>query len=196
MATSGYLLGRKRFNRPQGVIWANNSGILSNGIVVPDGVEGEDFIVLSDHGRGELGFNKQRIENRKRLVNGNMRSYHVADKVSVSWSWDMLPSRAFSNDPIFSDTTGKQTSLSQEYTADGGAGGVDLIKWYENNPGSFYMFLAYDRFDKFDTLAYANMDKYNEVLEVYFASFDYTVVKRGSTNTHDFFNVDVSLEEV
>ena len=196
MATSGYLLGRKRFNRPQGVIWANNSGILSNGIIVPDGVEGEDFIVLSDHGRGELGFNKQRIENRKRLVNGNMRSYHVADKVSVSWSWDMIPSRAFSNDPIFSNTTGKQTSLSQEYTADGGAGGVDLIKWYENNPGSFYMFLAYDRFDKFDTLAYANMDKYNEVLEVYFASFDYTVVKRGSTNTHDFFNVDVSLEEV
>lgn len=196
MATSGYLLGRKRFNRPQGVIWANNSGILSNGIVVPDGVEGEDFIVLSDHGRGELGFNKQRIENRKRLVNGNMRSYHVADKVSVSWSWDMIPSRAFSNDPIFSNTTGKQTSLSQEYTADGGAGGVDLIKWYENNPGSFYMFLAYDRYDKFDSSAYANMDKYNEVLEVYFASFDYTVVKRGSTNTHDFFNVDVSLEEV
>jgi hypothetical protein len=196
MATSGYLLGRKRFGRPQGVIWANNSGILSNGIVVPDGVEGEDFIVLSDHGRGELGFNKQRIENRKRLVNGNMRSYHVADKVSVSWSWDMLPSRAFSNDPIFSNTTGKQTSLSQEYTADGGAGGVDLIKWYEDNPGSFYMFLAYDRYDKFDSSAYANMDKYNEVLEVYFASFDYTVVKRGSTNTHDFFNVDVSLEEV
>jgi hypothetical protein len=196
MATSGYLLGRKRFNRPQGVIWANNSGILSNGIIVPDGVEGEDFIVLSDHGRGELGFNKQRIENRKRLVNGNMRSYHVADKVSVSWSWDMLPSRAFSNDPIFSNTTGKQTSLSQEYTADGGAGGVDLIKWYEDNPGSFYMFLAYDRYDKFDSSAYANMDKYNEVLEVYFASFDYTVVKRGSTNTHDFFNVDVSLEEV
>ena len=196
MATSGYLLGRKRFGRPQGVIWANNSGILSNGIIVPDGVEGEDFIVLSDHGRGELGFNKQRIENRKRLVNGNMRSYHVADKVSVSWSWDMIPSRAFSNDPIFSDTTGKQTSLSQEYTADGGAGGVDLIKWYEDNPGSFYMFLAYDRYDKFDSSAYANMDKYNEVLEVYFASFDYTVVKRGSTNTHDFFNVDVSLEEV
>jgi hypothetical protein len=58
------------------------------------------------------------------------------------------------------------------------------------------MFLAYDRYDKFDSLPYANMDKYNEVLEVYFASFDYTVVKRGSTNTHDFFNVDVSLEEV
>ena len=196
MATSGYLLGRKRFGRPQGVIWSNNSGVLSNGIVVPDGVEGEDFIVLSDHGRGELSFNKQRIENRKRLVNGNMRSYHVADKVNVSWSWDMIPSRAFSNDPIFNDTTGKQTSVSQEYTADGGAGGVDLIKWYENNPGSFYIFLAYDRYDKFDSLQYANMDKYNEVLEVYFSSFDYTVVKRGSTNTHDFFNVDVSLEEV
>jgi hypothetical protein len=196
MATSGYLLGRKRFGRPQGVIWSNNSGILSNGLLVPDGVEGEDFIVLSDHGRGEISFNKQRIENRKRMVNGNMRSYHVADKITSSWSWDMIPSRAFSNDPIFNDSTGKQTSLSQEYTADGGAGGVDLIKWYEDHPGSFYMFLAYDRYDKFTSSQYANMDKYNEILEVYFASFDYTVVKRGSTNTHDFFNVDVSLEEV
>ena len=196
MANSSYLIGRKRFGRPQGIIWSNNSGILSNGIVVPDGIEGEDFIILSDHGRSEISFSKQRIENRKRLINGNMRSYHVADKVTASWSWDMLPSRAFSNNPIFNDNTGKQTTSSEEYTADGGAGGVDLIKWYENNPGSFYMFLAYDRYDKFDNTAYAQMDKYNEILSVYFTSFDYTVVKRGSTNTHDFFNVDVALEEV
>lgn len=196
MATSAYLLGRKRFGRPQAIIWSNNSGILSEGIVVPEGREGEDFIILSDHGRTELAFNKERIENRRRLINGGMRSYHIADKITMSWSWDMLPSRSFSNDPLFSNITGKQTSTSVEYTADGGAGGVDLIKWYEENPGSFYMFLAYDRFDKFDNLAYANMDKYSEVLEVYFSSFDYSVVRRGSTNTHDFFNIDVALEEV
>jgi hypothetical protein len=196
MATNSYLLGRKRFNRPQAIIWSNNSGILSNGIVVPDGKEGEDFIILSDHGRTELSFNKQRIENRKRLINAGMRSYHIADKINMSWSWEMLPSRAFSNDPLFSNTTGKQTSLSTEFTADGGAGGVDIIKWYENNPGSFYVYLAYDRFDKFDSSAFAQMDKYNEVLEVYFSSFDYSVIRRGSTNTHDFFNVDVALEEV
>lgn len=196
MATSAYLLGRKRFGRPQGVIWSNNPGVLSEGIVVPEGTEGEDFIVLSDHGRTELSFNKQRIENRKRMINGGMRSYHVADKINVSWSWDMLPSRSYSNDPLFSNSTGKQTSLSTEYTADGGAGGVDLIQWYDNNPGSFYMFLAYDRYDKFDSSAFAQMDKYNEVLEVFFSSFDYAVIKRGSTNTHDFFNVDVAVEEV
>jgi hypothetical protein len=196
MATSAYLLGRKRFGRPQGVIWSNNPGVLSSGIVVPEGTEGEDFIVLSDHGRTELSFNKQRIENRKRMINGGMRSYHVADKINVSWSWDMLPSRSYSNDPLFSNNTGKQTSLSTEYTADGGAGGVDLIQWYDNNPGSFYMFLAYDRYDKFNSSAFAQMDKYNEVLEVYFASFDYAVIKRGSINTHDFFNVDVAVEEV
>lgn len=196
MATSAYLLGRKRFGRPQGVIWSNNPGALSEGIVVPEGTEGEDFIVLSDHGRTELSFNKQRIENRKRMINGGMRSYHVADKINVSWSWDMLPSRSYSNDPLFSNSTGKQTSLSTEYTADGGAGGVDLIQWYDNNPGSFYMFLAYDRYDKFDSSAFAQMDKYNEVLEVYFAGFDYAVIKRGSINTHDFFNVDVAVEEV
>jgi hypothetical protein len=196
MATSAYLSGRKRYNRPQGIIWSNNPGQLSNGSIVPMGVEGQDFIILSDHGRTEMSFSKQRIENRKRMINGGMRSYHIADKQNVSWSWEMLPSRSHSGEPIFSTSTGKQTSLSTEYTADGGAGGVDLISWYEENPGPFYMFLAYDRFDKFDESAYSYLGQYNDVLNVFFSSFDYNVVRRGSTNTHDFFDIDVSLEEV
>lgn len=195
MATSTYLTGRQRYGRPQGVIWSNNSGILSGGIIVPDGVEGSDFIVLSDHGRSEISFNKERIENRKRMINGGMRSYHIADKVNITWSWDMIPSRAFNTSPSF-NVSGKATTASEEYTADGGAGGVDLIKWYEDHPGPFYMFLAYDRFDKFDSLQYTHLGQYNEVLNVYFASFDYNVVRRGSTSTHDFFDIDVSLEEV
>ena len=196
MATSTYLSGRKRYNRPQGVIWSNNPGQLSGGVIVPTGIEGQDFIILSDHGRTELSFSKQRIENRKRMINGGMRSYHIADKQSVSWSWEMLPSRSHSGQPIFNTSTGLQTSESTEYTADGGAGGVDLISWYEDNPGSFYMFLAYDRFDKFNEAAYTHLGQYNDVLEVYFSSFDYNVVRRGSTSTHDFFDIDVALEEV
>ena len=108
----------------------------------------------------------------------------------------MLPSRSHSGQPIFNTSTGLQTSESTEYTADGGAGGVDLISWYEDNPGSFYMFLAYDRFDKFNEAAYTHLGQYNDVLEVYFSSFDYNVVRRGSTSTHDFFDIDVALEEV
>ena len=44
MATSAYLSGRKRYARPQGVLWSDNAGTLSNGIYVPNGYEvGADY---------------------------------------------------------------------------------------------------------------------------------------------------------
>lgn len=195
MATSNYMQGRQRFFRPQAVVWANDIENI-DGLTVPVGLEGQDFLILSDHGRSELSIEKERVENRKRTINAHMRSYHIADKKNISWSWEMLPSRAFSGNPIFGVETGKQTSISVEYTIDGGAGGVDLIDWYENHPGSFYMLLAYDKFNEFNTLPYTHLNKYNEIIEVYFSSFNYDVVRRGSTNTHDFFNIDIALEEV
>ena len=39
MATSAYLTGRKRYSRPQSILWANNAGTLSNGLYVPNGIE-------------------------------------------------------------------------------------------------------------------------------------------------------------
>lgn len=65
MATSAYLAGRKRYTRPQGILWSNNSGTLSNGFYVPNGIEIgastaetnpdllDQFIILSDHNRGD-----------------------------------------------------------------------------------------------------------------------------------------------
>ena len=194
MVNSTYIQNSFAYTRPQAVAWAD-SYTLSGGLFIPDGnTEGEDFLILSDHNRSEINFTKQRIENKQRMISGTMRSYHIADKTNVSWSWEMLPSRAFSGDPGF-DSSGLQTYSAEEYTADGGAGGVDLVKWYESHQGSFFMFLAYDRYDKFDVAPYSHLQQYNEVLEVYFSDFDYSVVKRGFT-THDFWNISVSVEEV
>ncbi len=39
MATSAYLTGRRRYSRPQGILWSNNAGTLSNGLYVPNGIE-------------------------------------------------------------------------------------------------------------------------------------------------------------
>ena len=55
----------------------------------------DQFLILSDHNRGELQFSPIRIEQRQRTVNGRMRSYHIAAKLTISTSWDMLPSRSF-----------------------------------------------------------------------------------------------------
>jgi len=136
MATSGYITGRKRYQRPQGILWSNNAGTLSNGLYVPTGYEiGADigaetnaslidqFLILSDHNRSELRFSPKRIEQRQRTINGRMRSYHIADKLEISWSWDNLPSRAYSESPEFgSNGLSALKGTQSEYTADGGAG--------------------------------------------------------------------------
>jgi hypothetical protein len=196
MVSSAYLNSRKRWDRPQAVIFSNNpGGFDEDGNRFINGIEGEDFIILSDHNRSDISFGTERIETRKRMVNGHMRSYHVADKINISTSWNMLPSRAFNKDPDFNNS-GRATALDlSEYTADGGAGGADLVKWYQNNPGSFWVFVSYDKNSTLTSDIYQNLSSYPEVIEAYFSSFDYNVIKRGGSN-HDLWNVSLSLEEV
>jgi hypothetical protein len=212
MATQAYLTGRRRYQRPQAILWSENAGTLVDGFYVPTGYEiGADtpvgasealldqFLILSDHNRGEIGFNQARIEQRQRTINGRMRSYHIADKLTISMSWNMLPSRQYFQDPAFNVTTGTSSyeNQTQEFTADGGAGGVELLDWYENHKGPFWMYLAYDKYSNFgkDNAAYGHLAQYNQIVQVYFADFNYSVVKRGGNN-FDFWNISVTLEEV
>ena len=68
----------------------------------------------------------------------------------------MLPSRSFSNDPNFNTNTGKPTTTGYtgltkavpdtagnylyQYTTDGGAGGAEILDWYENNKEQIQQF--------------------------------------------------------
>ena len=116
-----------------------------------------------------------------------MRSYHIADKMEISFSYSLLPSRSFSGSQSFT-ASGQYVENLVEYTADGGAGGAELLEWYSNNPGSFYMFLSYDKLEN-------NLSNYSDVLEVFISNFSHNVVKRGGTN-HDLWDISISLEEV
>ena len=193
MANSLYMAGRSVYSRPQAVVWSD-AYETSNAKYVPSGTEFEDFIILSDHNRSEISIQKQRIENRRRMINGTMRSYHIADKRAFSWSWEMFPSRAFSDSPTFS-ASGTLINSVDDYTVDLAAGGVDILGWYENHQGPFYMLLAYDKYNDFSVDTYSHLNEYNEVVQVYFNGFDTEVVKRGGTN-HDLWNISVDLEEV
>jgi hypothetical protein len=222
MATKAYIQGRQRFGdpaigrgRPQAIIWSNNPGTIVDGLYVPAGSEVganptgtpannlNQFLILSDHNRGEINFNTERIEERKRTINGRMRSYHIADKLQISLSWTNLPSRAYSNFANFNSSgvaNPQATELRDnplEYTVDGGAGGVELLDWYEKHKGPFWMLLAYDNYRNFpnDGEQFDQLAKYNEIIEVYFSDFNYSVVKRGGDN-HDLWNISVSLEQV
>ncbi|MFN9954956.1 MAG: hypothetical protein ACK55I_17800, partial [bacterium] len=92
---------------------------LTSGLYVPNGYEvcadvpdGTDpdlidkFLILCDDNRGEIVFTPQRIEQRQRTINGRMRSYHIADKLIFTWSWNLLPSRAFYQNAEFDPDTG------------------------------------------------------------------------------------------
>lgn len=215
MANTAYMRGRWDLNglrnRPQAILWSDNFGTIDDTVyinpvtsastslqlTVPIGNEYEDFIILSDHNREELSFTKQRIENRQRMINGTMRSYHIADKLQMSVSWQMLPSRSYNKNPDFNDETGKPTASNLElYTVDGGAGGVEILDWYESHPGPFWMMLAYDKYNNFSGEdQYGYLSQYNQMVQVYFSAFDYSVVKRGGTN-HDLWNISCTVEEV
>jgi len=211
MATAAYLTGRRRYERPQALLWSENPGTLVNGVYLPTGYEVQgnfdastdanlinQFIVLSDHNRGELSFTPTRIEQRQRTINGRMRSYHIADKLTMSVSWNNLPSRAYFQDAGFLATgLSPDKKTTGEFTADGGAGGVELLDWYENHTGPFWMFMAYDKYSNFGKADadYGHLAQYNQIMQVYIADFSYSVVKRGGSN-HDLWNISVTLEEV
>ena len=217
MATAAYITGRKRYQRPQAVLWSDNPGTKVNGFYVPDGYEvGADtgsevdtslfneFLILSDDNRSAIDFKPVRIEKRERMINGRMRSYHIADKTQISVSWNMLPSRAYDSLADFNssaepDLSSRSNAL--EFTTDGGAGGVELLNWYENHKGSFWVYLSYDKYTNFEDIdstdvddRFNNLNKYNEIVEVFFSDFNYSVVKRSGLN-FDFWNVSVTLEE-
>lgn len=214
MASSSYMAGRKSFlggaTRPQAILFSDNAGTLESGIYIPNGNEWEDFIILTDGNRSEVSMSNQRIEQRQRMINGNMRSYWMADKLNLSTSWSRIPSRAYSTDVGFNPDTGKisdDPANYSMYTVDGGAGGVDILSWYENHVGPFYVFLAYDKFRINGVEDYNRLGGYNQVLKMYISSFDYDIEKRNGTSTgnmwsdnkttgFDFWNISISLEEV
>jgi hypothetical protein len=240
-ANKDYMDGRQQYQsgRPQAVIWSDKKATVQDNRLIPVGYEiGADvsnvgasdltnnrFLILSDHNRSELGMTIERIEQKRRMVNGTMRSYHVADKTSISIDWDMLPSRSFKNYPAF-DELGKPsltaTKLAdrdnnpstpnttapitpygslyegdQKYTVDGGAGGVELLDWYEKHKGPFWVMLSYDKYNTFQGSGSERLRlaQYSQELQMYISSFNYSIIKRGGSN-FDMWNISVQLEEV
>lgn len=217
MTTNNYMAGRKKYSRPQAMLFADNPGQKVNGFYIPEGNEigsytgsetgNGEFLILSDDNRSPIDFKPIRIEKRERMINGRMRSYHIADKLQISTSWNTLPSRAYDTLADF-DINGNPDLLKTvarpnpyEFTTDGGAGGVELLDWYERHNGSFWVYLSYDKYTNFDDdpetsedERFKNVNKYSEIVEVFFGDFNYSVTKRSGLN-FDFWDVSLTLEE-
>ena len=140
-----------------------------------------DYIFLTDDNRSDIQISSDRIEYKKRMINGRMRSYHVVDKKSFSFSWQSVPS-----DSMYISESGGQENT-------GWAAGKEMLTWYKDHTGSFYVMLFYDTPD-----AEGNgiiPVKYRvETYNVFFESFSYNVTTRGSL--HDHWDISMSLVEV
>ena len=155
------------------------------------------FKYLTDDNRSPLEVSFDRIEYKQRMINGRMRSYHVADKKTYSASWDLIPSRSI--DPNrknldfisekYYNSEGTEINNSSFMSAD------DMLEWYEDHNGEFYMILSYDRqhvFGKEDE-DYNKIFAACEIVPVFFDGFSYSVQTRGQFN--DLWSVSMTLVE-
>jgi len=139
-------------------------------------------LYLTDDNRSALSITPQRLESKRRMIDGTMRSVHIADKMTFSTSWESVPSRKTRPTPATPD------GLSDRITSDTFGAGQDIKAWYEANFSDFWMLLVYDASVTGNSTN--NVEKYN----VFFDDFDFSIVKRGQHN--DLWDVSISLVEV
>lgn len=149
------------------------------------GTAGTDYIFLTDDNRSDVAVSIDRIEHRKRMINGTMRTYHVADKKSFSCTWTDVPSSK-----SFLSEVRKNSNPSSAFAA-----GQDVLSWYENHTEDFWMMLVYDTPDPVKTGNVSVPVRFKiETYNVFFDSFDYNIKKRALD--HDIWDMSVSLVEV
>ena len=140
---------------------------------------GSTFLYLTDDSRSEMQISLERIEYKKRMINGRMRSYHVADKKTFSVNWKDLPSQKNEISEIkFSGLTTGWASCQQ------------MLDWHKDHSDSFYLTLVYDTPTASALPLRYRLEHYN----VFFDDFSYIIKMRGST--HDLWDISMTLVEV
>lgn len=125
---------------------------------------------VTEHNRSEFSINPKRIENVKRMSNGSLRKYFVADKKEFSLSWDMLPSY-------------------RTLTVDGGWGAEDLRQFYSSSAGQSTFNIRVNIAKDGSNQESANYESYT----VSIVSATFILQKRG---LQPHWSVSLSLEEV
>ena len=125
---------------------------------------------VTEHNRSSFTMNPQRIENVKRMSNGTLRKYHVADKYNFSLSWDMLPSY-------------------RTLTVDGAWGAEDLRSFYRSTEGQGTFRIRVNIAKDGTNQESSNYEEYT--VNITEASF--VISKRG---IQPHWSVSLSMEEV
>ena len=134
-------------------------------------LNGTVWTKITDHGRGPLDIQPQRIENSQRMANGTMRRYVVAKKRRFELSWENVPDKA------------------TDFLA-GGQTGKWMQDFHDDVDGAFYM-----RVREGAAIDNEPEDATNtETVIVMITDFSKSITKRGPS--FDLWNLDMTLEEV
>jgi hypothetical protein len=201
-----YFRTRWEYSRPNLITLSNNPGkyhySTNYKVWLPEGVEGIDYIFLSDHNRSSADFGVQRIGDQRRMINGDMRSYFIADKMTLPLSWDNIPSRSYSNHGGFAWWVTNKNRCAK-FTVDGGAGGAEMLDWWQKHRGSMWAFINIDNNVDPSIQEIEFINGYSRVYEVICSDFSYDVVGRSGgykvgsdIYSLDLWDVSMTLEEV
>lgn len=172
---------QQKYARPSLIIFTETKPVLQEtGPNVGQWDLGTNYLYISDNNRSDLAISLERIEHRQRMINGTMRSYHIADKKTYSTSWKKLPSR---KDYV--------TEYNKDNVNDKFGGGQQMLDWYNNHTGSFWVLFVYDYKS---TTAKESIKNNVEVVNVFFENFSYNVITRGIDT--DLWDISLSLVEV
>lgn len=158
-------------NAPSGGGTLENWTELTTKVFNLDPAYAHEVIVPSEHSRGPLTKDVERIENSTRMANSRLRKYVKADKHTWSTSWEMLPYDAAK-------------------TVDGMAGITLIEEFYETTPGSFILTIVNG--DSRQAAMTGDMSALRHY-EVMFSDFSSTISKRGYADKGD---LNVSVVEV
>ncbi len=125
---------------------------------------------VSEHNRSEFNVGSNRIEEFRRMANGSLRKFFVAEKRTFNVSWDMLPSY-------------------RTLTVDAGWGAQDLRSFYNSTEGQG----AFNIRVNFAKTGSSQESSGYEQFNVMFKDASFTVVKRG---LQPHWSVSITLEEV
>lgn len=138
---------------------------------------------LTDHNRQDLEISPELIESSSRMANGKMRKYVVAQKNTISTSWDYVPSK---------------TSL----TVDNNYSAAWLESFYKANAGvPIYLKVISSEIDpdpstgaipvnsNFKTSLFGS-----KVYNVFITNFSKTIIHR--TRTSDYVNMNIEFTEI
>lgn len=140
------------------------------------------YYALTDHNRAEIGIANNLIETSKRMANGAMKKYVVANKRVFTSSWKDLPS-------------------SQVATVDLNYSSAWVEQFYRANLGlPIYLKLVHSRDNAVATgslpndATFATAKVTYEIIQVFFTKFDTKISKRNGF--FDYVTMDIEFTEI